>query len=222
MTKSVAGFLFLPGLGLFLLATRNFVKLLSTRHFYIGLFIFITVVLGYYLLREYYNSGYLKAVWENELAGRYLTILEEHQAPFNYYYENMKVLRYTYWFYFLLPAFLLGLITPIKEFRQLSLFNLLLTLTYGLIISAAQTKLEWYDLPLYPFFALQIGLALMLVWSFFKKRSGNSLSSIQGVLAVGLMALIFFIPAKNNARYIFNFKEDSGYIELHKQGWYLH
>ncbi len=57
----------------------------------------------------------------------------------------------------LVPAGLIaGLIIKDKKINQLTWFATLMLITYFLVISTAKTKLEWYDIPMYPFLALII------------------------------------------------------------------
>jgi 4-amino-4-deoxy-L-arabinose transferase-like glycosyltransferase len=220
MTKGVAGLLLLPALFFYSIFEKKAIRIFKKGSFYIGLIFFLIIIGGYYFLRERYDPGYLKAVYDGELTGRYFSTIDAHSHPFGYYFNNMRTWRDGYWFYFILPAFVAGLLSRDKRIKQISLFNLVIVLSYWLIISFANTKLEWYDLPLYPFLSLQTGLLIYLAWHRLNKYL--SLKIWKPVIAVLLFSLIFFIPARQAENYIHHFKEQPWDIEPHKQGWLLH
>src|SRR5262249_5526799 len=101
-TKGIAGLLLLPGLFIYSLYKRKLKSLLLSPHFYFSAIIFLIFTLSYYLLREFYNPGYLKAVAENELTGRYMNlVLGGTEHPFTYYFHNMISYRFVPWLYLL-------------------------------------------------------------------------------------------------------------------------
>ena len=152
-TKGIAGMLFLPGVFLFLLADRQLLPLLKTKHFYIGIAIWLVIVPGYYFLREVYNPGYLQAVYENELGGRYLSTLENHKEKWWFYFG--KIYK-TSKFYMILALIALPLTMRQSgsEYRKLSTYLIVSSLSFLVVISTAQTKLEWYSAPALPLLAI--------------------------------------------------------------------
>lgn len=158
LTKSVTGIMFLPACFLFALLTKNVIPILKSRHFYVGLLLFAIPVLSFYLLREHYNPGYLQAVADNELGGRFFKVIEDHNLPFWYYVNNIVSKQYTIWWVFVPIGLLIGLFGKSQRFKKLTLFLSLLVFSYLLLISAAKTKLQWYDVPLYPLLALIVAI----------------------------------------------------------------
>lgn len=71
MTKGVAGLMMLPALLIYCLITGKLFKVLKDKYFWLTLMAMLLVVAGYYLGREYFNPGYLRAVWAEEFIGRY-------------------------------------------------------------------------------------------------------------------------------------------------------
>jgi 4-amino-4-deoxy-L-arabinose transferase-like glycosyltransferase len=116
-------------------------------------------LLSFYLLREQYNPGYLQAVWNNELGGRFGSPLEEHHGPFTFYLHRLATLTFVPWIYFLPLAFWLGHRHGGREGR-LILFLSLALLFFYLVISLAGTKLFWYDAPAFPLLALMAALGI--------------------------------------------------------------
>lgn len=219
LTKSIAGLLFLPGLALFVLLQKSVKDLLLTKHLYIGSAGFLLLAVGYYLLREQANPGYLKTVWENEAGGRFASTLEGHSHPFNYYFRNMYRWRNEYWFYFILPAFAIGAIMREKEVRTISLFNLLMVVPFFLLISKAGTKLQWYDVPLYPFLSLQIAILLCFIWDWAEKFVQQK--ALRNLLAVTAFMLVFFFPFSQCWTFITSFKKQPQKDDPHQQSYYL-
>ncbi|MDB5252159.1 MAG: hypothetical protein JWP27_1328 [Flaviaesturariibacter sp.] len=205
LIKSVAGLLMLPGLGVYLLVQKQVLRILRTPAFYGGALAFLAIVGGFYVLRESHNHGYLQAVYENELGGRFATTIENHRHPFLYYLNNMKNWRYAYWFYLIIPAFAAGFAWGTSRSRRLSLFNLCVIIPYWLIISSAQTKLEWYDLQLYPFLALQIGIGLQAAYS--RTLTRLPTAGHHWIVAPLLFVAVFAVPFRSCWKQVYAFSE---------------
>jgi 4-amino-4-deoxy-L-arabinose transferase-like glycosyltransferase len=217
-TKGIAGLTLLPGLFLFAWSRKKIVVLLHERAFYLGLLAFILLTGSYYGIRELYNPHYLRAVYENELGGRYLSALEGHDRPFLFYYDNLRQWRNPYWFYFLLPAFIIPAFRNLLA-AKLTLFNFLMTVPFFLIISFAGTKLDWYDLPVYPFLAVQTGL---LLFTIFEWGTGFIKNKIWKYLLPALLCLlIFYIPVRQVYDAVFYFQEKPWDLVPHQQGKFL-
>lgn len=219
LTKSITGLIFLPGLFLFALFKKSVMPTLFNKHFYIGACGFLLLAGGYYLWREQLNPGYLKAVWENELGGRFNAALEGHSRPFYYYFNNMYKWRNEYWFYFILPAFAVGFVMKEKEVRTLSLFNLLMVVPFFLLISKAQTKLQWYDVPLYPFLAVQIAVLLSFAWAWMERFFARQ--AVRSAVGVVALAAVFFVPLRQCWNFVTQYGKQPHKEDVHQQGYYL-
>ncbi|MFA7082262.1 MAG: glycosyltransferase family 39 protein, partial [Bacteroidales bacterium] len=79
LTKGVQALIPLPFIFLYIILRKQLLDILKNKFTYIGIGVFILLIGGYYFGREIFDSGYLKAVYENELGGRYLTALEGHK-----------------------------------------------------------------------------------------------------------------------------------------------
>ncbi|RYZ21865.1 MAG: phospholipid carrier-dependent glycosyltransferase, partial [Chitinophagaceae bacterium] len=222
LTKGVAAVMVLPGLALLLLLRRSLLPLLKARATYISAGIFVLLVGAYYAGRESINPGYLKAVAENELGGRFLTILSNHDHPFGWYIDNFFAWRNTFWAPFIVPAFAVGFASASAEVRRATLFNACCALPYLLIVSLAKTKLEWYDLPLYPFFAVQTSLMLMQFWQGLKTGLALQRTAVsRNAIGVMLAAILFYYPFSQVFAYVYNFTERPWDAEPHAEGWFL-
>ncbi len=198
LTKGIAGILALPGLIIYTSYQKKLEKILLASKVYYSIGIFIVLVLGYYLLREYYNPGYLKAVMKSELM-RGATIIESHQGSFLFYFEQLK-LKFIPWLY-LLPVGLISQFNTKKIVKEFGVFGLFYLSFYFLIVSLSKTKLPWYDAPLYPIASLLIGIGISQVFdSLLNYYKINNVLKRQSILSV-MILVFFFIPYVETAYY---------------------
>ena len=190
LTKSIQGGFFLPALLIYTLIKRKFRSLIKSKMFWVDLIISITIIASYYLLREKYNPGYLQAVWDNELWGRYIQTNEGHKQDFWYYYHNLIAFQFSFWYWLIPCGITIGCTIKNKQIRNTTFFSTITGLIYLLTISLAQTKLEWYDAPLYPFLAI-IG-AVPIFWLFSIVKNSHYLTEQFKINTVPY-AFLFFI-----------------------------
>ncbi len=157
LTKGIVIFLFLPGVLIFLLAGKRLGELLRQPHFYYASLSSIAVIAAWYLGREWASPGYLEAVVQNELGGRFLEVIEEHSGTWSYYFENFWKREFIPWIGFIPLAVWLVFRDPNIGQRPLWTFVLCQALCFLLILSFAQTKLNWYALPAFPLLAIAVG-----------------------------------------------------------------
>ena len=191
LTKGVACLMLMPGLFIYTLLRKKVLVFLNDRSFYAGLGVFIVFGFGYYFLRERFNPGYLKAIWENELGGRFANVNEGHAGPF-FAYLNEIITWHFVNYYILFPvAILVGLGFSESRIRRLVWFAIVTGLSFLFFISVAQTKLAHYDAPLFPYLAIitasllyalytAVTAAWKLRWTFFT----GSLAAFVIVLAL--------------------------------------
>jgi len=158
MTKSVAGLLFLPGYFIYILLQKKIVLLLKNPNFYFGLLVFLLIPASYYITRENYNNGYIQAVFNNELGGRFLKINENNSGPWWFYIYNM-LKRSLLWIFFIPASIWVGLKSKKPLIKTLTLYLSIIVLTFFLIISISKTKLLWYDVPMFPIISMLIAIA---------------------------------------------------------------
>jgi 4-amino-4-deoxy-L-arabinose transferase-like glycosyltransferase len=196
LTKGIAGLLFLPAYFFLSLFFKQLVNILKNKHFYFGAVLFVILVLSIYIIRESENPGYLKAVYNNELGGRFLEVTENHKAGFWFYYSNFFT-RFDYWIYLVPAGFLFGLFSKDETTRRLNTFGAVMALSYFFVISSAQTKLTWYDIPMYPFLALLSANFIVLIYSYFQQNDILSKHLTKNVLPAIFLFFIFIKPYEN-------------------------
>ena len=164
LTKGPAGLLGLPGLLAYAVGRGKLGWLLRQRGIYVVAVGWLAVMSGYFLLRETVDPGYWQAVQANDLGGRYLTVIEGHSAPWMYYLHNMVNERLTGWLWAIGPALLLVALQPAGRVRRAAGMLAAFVVGWLVVISTAQSKLTWYDAPIYPALALLLGLGLSMLY----------------------------------------------------------
>lgn len=161
MTKGVAGLLMVPGLFLYSLFSKKFFILIKDKKFWIALFGLLVLISSYYLCREYINPGYLAAVWKGDLFGRYKMNVGSGTADFWYYWKLMASFRFQKWIYLVPISIVSYFLVKKDKNKNLILLLYLSTVSYFVVISAAQTKQYWYDAQLYPLASLLVAILLI-------------------------------------------------------------
>lgn len=163
LTKGIAAFLVMPGFIIYAAFTGKLKKIFTTKSVYIAIVIGLIPVLGFYLFREFISAGYIKAVIENELTGRYLNVNEEHAADGWFYFRNLIEWRLGVWKFVVPVAMVVWLVYGRKKaVGDLMYFGLICAVSFLLVISSSKTKLPWYDATGFPFLALVCGGGIIL------------------------------------------------------------
>lgn len=158
LTKGVAGILFVPGIAIFILLKNKIKIFLSNPAFYLGSLFFLCTIAGYYYLHDQWTPGYLQAIYQNEIGGRFFNVNEGHQGGITYYLNAFKIRE----FYFV-PIWLIGLAYALtrKALWKQHLFLqyiAILSLSFFAILTYSKTKIGWYAFPLYPFLGISVAI----------------------------------------------------------------
>lgn len=161
LTKGISGLMILPGCLIYLLERKRFKQIPGWPHLLSGILLFTLLVPGYYVLKNMLQPGYFEAVLTNELGGRVQTqtFINPAGAPPFYAYLHAMLFdqRWLLWIW-VLPVALPGIfLSKARDAGWLFLCTALGILT---IISLSQTKVPWYDAPLYPLFAFITGIGI--------------------------------------------------------------
>jgi 4-amino-4-deoxy-L-arabinose transferase-like glycosyltransferase len=176
LTKGVAGVLGVPSLFLYLLLEKKVWFTMRQKAFWVALTVALLGPILYYLLREQALPGYLAAVWDNEVGGRYAHDLlnqvqpgcvadpEVHEAlqpnlPTLFYVYNLLGYQCRLWAPLLPLAGLLVLSPPSASRRLGALLSVFIT-GWLLVITLSKTKHDWYAAPIMPALALLLALGL--------------------------------------------------------------
>lgn len=178
-------------------------------------------ILGFYLIRESLNPGYLSAVVKNEWGGRFLSTIENHDHSSFYYFDNFIDFQLKEWYIFVPAGIVTGLLSNDKKLASLALFILVIVFAYFILISLSQTKLEWYDVPMYPFIAIFIAFFIWIVANILKNTSAVT-DHLNSKLVPAL--LCFFIclgPYRNIVHKTYKPEEYAWDKEFYEIGYYL-
>lgn len=181
LTKGVAAFLFLPPLFILSLLYKNY-HLYTHKRVYYSLLVIFLFCSSYYLLREWDNPGYLKIVWENEISRINKVVMEWQVKPYDFYLINLIETRF-YPYSYLVPLAIVTFIFKNKNaipFKS-TLYLLLVSCGYLLIISYPSVKLSWYDAPLFPLLSLLVAINMNTIIDVIKVKT-NLIKSILVVL----------------------------------------
>ncbi|MBT8326513.1 MAG: glycosyltransferase family 39 protein [Bacteroidia bacterium] len=160
LTKSITILMFAPGIFLYFLFSKNVFSLLKSKHFYLALVSFATPIIGYYILRESRQPGYLSLVWNDELFPRYLNTsknLTYHQSDMLYYVRLLAKDVFSYWL-ILLPLAIVPFFS--KKHRSRGLVLTALILASFIAILSKGTSNFWYIAPAIPVLSAFIGIGL--------------------------------------------------------------
>jgi len=194
LTKSVTGLLFLPAMFLYVIYRKQFVIFLKNKHLYIGIGIFIFFVGGYYIIREIMNNGYLQAVQNNELGGRYLETNEGHGHEFWYYFHNIVDYQMKFWYLFIPAGLFIGIFSKNEKIKRLTIFSALMVVVFFLVISAAKTSLHWYTAPLFPFLAILVAICLHFIFLFIQQNNFINNQLTKNILPYLFLLFLIFTP----------------------------
>lgn len=208
LTKSIAAFFFLPGLLIYIIFKKQLKSILTSKHTWMAVGGVLVIVGGFYLLRELFNPGYLQAVWENELGGRYMNSKEGHQHDWYFYFKLLYKERFVPWLFLLPLGIFAGLYkssntedeTIISGFTAFLLINLV---CFFLVLMGGQTKVVWYMAPAYPGLALLVGIGLERLFQGANNYlKVNNLNFKYLFLSVFIIAF-FFKPYQNTLERIY-------------------
>ncbi|MDD2635866.1 MAG: glycosyltransferase family 39 protein [Bacteroidales bacterium] len=200
LSKSSASLFFLPGIGIYILLKKELVNLLKSKHFYFSILIPIITLGGYYLIREIYNTGYIKAVYENEFGGRALNAIEGHTKPFNFYYKYLTDYVLGWWYYLIPVGVVLTFFEKSKKIRNIFIFSFIMAATHLLLISVSQTKLEWYCFPQVVFWAILSGISIYQIVNLILFWTKNN--QIKSYIQITVFALIIYYPFSNQLKIV--------------------
>ncbi|HQI69745.1 MAG TPA: glycosyltransferase family 39 protein, partial [Bacteroidales bacterium] len=165
-TKMVAALLFLPSILIILIIYKQLKKFVWNPYFFAGILLFLLVNISFMVLRHNENPDYFTNFFDRD-AGRLLRVTDGFAGDINYYLDNLLNRRFATWFTLLMMGFIMVFITRKEKERKLMTIISILASGYFLIISAAATKVEWYDMPLYPYLAIIAAFPVFILLQWF-------------------------------------------------------
>jgi 4-amino-4-deoxy-L-arabinose transferase-like glycosyltransferase len=156
--KSIAGWLMLGPLGVLWIFSPIRYELLK-RRFWWGAIASVAACLIYYVFRASAQPGYLALTWYSEYMRMFHNVMPWHEQPLSYYFINFISLKtFSPWIFLVALAVVIGWIKIREKITRQQLIRwTCISFGYLILISIPAVKLEWYDAPVYPFFALILG-----------------------------------------------------------------
>lgn len=145
-TKAIHGLLLLPGLIIYAAAVGRFKAIFGQRKVYAAAAVASLVIGAYYVVREQLQAGYLRAVWNNELFGRYAEVNEGHSGNVFFYLVTLK------WWTVILLVALPALYVMKGEDRRVGVFAIIPAAWYLLVISLSKANWTGTSRPSIPSF----------------------------------------------------------------------
>ena len=159
LTKSIAPFMFMPGL-LVALSVQGKLKLLvKSKALYITALCTGLGIACYYILRSKAQPDYLYLVWNDELFPRYVnksSNLQYGYEGFGYYFKLLLQHQYRHWF-ILTAVMLVGSLVVKTSRKHAGHFYMIIALVFLLIISLG-TQNFWYSAPVFPLLAIALSV----------------------------------------------------------------
>jgi len=187
-SKTFAALLFLPAQIVLLVYYKKLAAIVKHRAFYAGTAIALLIALLPLVLRNIEQPGYLVRTFSFD-ALRVANVVENHNEPFGFYFINFFTWRFPTWIVVSFLGLIMMVRSPETSTRKLGIAIAASLISYLLIISFSVTKLEWYDMPLYPLMAIAAGY---LVWQVLLLAGIEKYKwSVRQAWLLG----VFFIPA---------------------------
>ncbi|HEX8578558.1 MAG TPA: glycosyltransferase family 39 protein [Allosphingosinicella sp.] len=164
-TKGVVGFAPLPAIALHALGTGMAKPLLTSRRFYGGVFAMLATIGGYYFYREFATPGYLASLWSSEIADRVTVPINGQGGSWTFYLSQMAHQDCAPWLFILPAALALAFFKGSAQERRATLLLGLFAAIWLAVVSAAGTKMFWYEAPVYPALAMVSGIGLARGWA---------------------------------------------------------
>jgi len=204
LTKGIQGFMILPGIFLYLLITKKLLEVLSSKYFWLTAFISLSVILGYYFIREYYNPDFLAAVWKEELGGRFTRKGTFHVHPYYFHMKNLAERLFFPWIFFLPIGIFFGWISKNQSLKRITQLLTCIALTYLCLISSSRTKLEWYAAPFVVLASIIVGIGIGEIWRKVSAKYFTGNPWKKWIFTTIFFLLIFAWPYKNMFESVYN------------------
>lgn len=189
LTKGILA-LALAAIALIFIFVNRQVIILKNPYFWLGIIIGFVPTLGWYSAQfTKYGSTFIQVHFQSQSFERLSTAVEGNSGPIWYYI--IELLKYSWPWLIFLPS---GLLMAWKN-RHQTWARLILVggIGYLLLISIMGTKLPWYIMPFYPFFALAVGAYLAKIWQFEQQYLKLVTVIFILLLAFALGGIIYFI-----------------------------
>lgn len=192
-TKGIAGVAPLIGPAIYTFISRKGRKLLVKPKIHIAWMTALMLILTYYLVRNHFDHGYLKAVYNKEIKLLVLPYNGPEHRNFLYYFYLKKLGFRT--LLFMLPLAIIPIIFgKEKRLKRLLVYTLTGALLFLIGESISLTKTSWYIAPIYPFLWISLAISLLESYRIVINKISNSIIKY----SFGFLIIALFIYLLTN------------------------
>ncbi len=174
MTKSIAGLAPAAGLFVYTLTQKETRRVFKDYRLYLIGILSLTLALSYYFIREFFDEGYLQAVYKQNFEVLHKYPGKPKYPEFSFYFNYLLNAALKPYFHFLPFVIIPAIFSRNKQLKRFILFLFIVALVFLLGQSSALMKNEWYIAPIYPFLWLLIAIGiyetLVFILKFIKIR----------------------------------------------------
>lgn len=195
LTKSIAGLAPVAGLAVYTITQRKGWLALKDYRFYLVGLGSLALALSYFFIRELFDTGYLKDVYEQNFSVLTKYPGTPKHPEFSFYINYLWTIAFKPYFYFV-PLIIVPLVFGNNnQIKRVILFAFLCAGIFLLGQSSALMKNEWYIAPIYPFLWLLAGAGIYGTAEFIIQFAGSHQLRI-GIAAIFGIALIAIAAPK--------------------------
>lgn len=193
-TKSVAAFIPLAAIGIYVILTPKSYFIFKNYQYYIGAICILLVCISYYFIREHFDHGYIKkAIFSTEIS---MYNRKEIKSSFWFsigFFFSQKLNLYSLFLLFV-PIVLTIKKLRTKHFitRQLVIYLIIIAVSILVIHSYSLTKRGWYNAPAIPIFVFAIACIFYELILYLKDLQTKYRKGIMAACILFLSITIFF------------------------------
>lgn len=188
-TKSIAGLFFLPAHFLIIAIIKR--DLIKNLKLWAGLIVSFGVMGLYILIRGKYEAGYFSEHFTEYLEKFKMPFNDSHNKPWDFYFNNLFYDRFSSFALFVIPAGILARYEKSPELKNLLFVITVSAMVYFSIICLSPTKCYWYDVPLFPMFAVLVGYFIWKI-SLIISEQTNFANAIPVIMFLFFAPVVFY------------------------------
>ena len=160
LTKYVFGLFFLPAFLIYAIYKKEWWNLLKRGSVWLAALTVLVAVGAWLAVMEHTIPGFVSRAFSHEMIDRYSTVLENHEAPWNYYFVNFWKGYFMPWLLLLPIPLVMIFLKKDRPVRDILVLMFLCAASLLLIVSFSQTKTTHYEIVAYPPLALLAGAGM--------------------------------------------------------------
>lgn len=180
-TKSIIVFFTIPAILIWVISKER--NILKDAKIWLGIIAVMLAITSYILIRSKYEAGYFSGHMLDYLLKFKQPFYATHDHPWDFYINNFYNDRFAHFFLLLPLALLLSTREKSIELKYFIQYISLIAFVFITILSLSPTKCFWYDVPVFPIFAIIIGY---LIWKIIdlvlEKNKSISILLITGII----------------------------------------